>query len=612
MAMMKQLRESTKIIMILVAVSFVGLMVFEWGMDLSGSTSRGASGSALGSVNGAEIPLEEYQRQYQLLYEQAQQADADGTLSAEDLRRIEDQAWDEVVNITLLQQEAARRGVRVTDRELIEFIRNNPPQDIVDLPAFQTDGQFDLAKYQQALGDPALAETWAEYENQLRLRLPINKLQEQVVAGTPVTDLEVLERYREQNERARIDYVYLDPALLVPPAGVQITEDEIRAYYDAHKDEFRRDESATIRAVSFPTPVTAADSGRARSLADSLALVAREADTDFSSLARRFSDDRVGAGNGGDMGWIDPAAMHPAFARAVNGLQPGEVADPVLTPFGWHVIRLEGRNQEEGQPRVNARQILIAIEPSPQSKQQARQTAQAFARAATESAEAFDAAAAERELEVRRPPTFEKGVVVPGLGVAPVVSDFVFTNPAGSLSGPIEDGGAFHVVRIDSRYPAGTVALAQLGNQIRERLIREKQLALVRSMAPEIVAEARRGGLEGVATRYALPLETTPSFTRLNNIPGIGSGTPVAGAAFGLSAGQTAGPVETERGLYLIRLIDKQGIDQNGFQQASGPLRDQLRMEKMREAIRAWFDDLKANADIEDRREELLGGVAGQ
>ena len=609
MPMMKQLRDSTKIIMVIVAVSFVGLMVFEWGMELSGSTSRGASGSSVGSVNGRDIPLDEYQRQYQMLYERAQQADADGRLSPEDLERIEEAAWDEVVNITLLHQEADRRGLVLTDAELMEFIRNSPPPEILELPAFQTDGQFDLQKYQQALGDPALSETWAEYERQLRLRLPINKLQEQVIGGIPVTDLELRELYREQNERARIAYVYLDPVQLVPLEQTRATDEEIRAWYEEHKADFQRDASATIRFVTFHPELTAADTARARSTADSLAGVARGEESDFATLARRFSADRASAERGGDMGWIAPASMHPAFASAAAALSPGEVSDPVMTPFGWHVIRVEARSEEDGQPRLNARQIVVAIEPSDDARRQARERAQAFARAASEGADAFDAAAAEAGLEVRRPGTFERGIVVPGLGVAQAVTDFVFSNPAGSLSGAIEDDDAFHVVRVDARYPAGVVALEQVEGTIRERVVREKRVAAVRAMAPEVASAAMSGGLEGVAQRYALAVETTPWFTRSNNIPGIGSGTPVAGAAFGLRPGQTAGPIETERGLYLVRLLERQGVDETGFAQARNALRDELRGAKMRAAFAAWFQELKANAEIEDHRSEVLGRV---
>lgn len=608
MPMMKQLRDSTKIIMILVVISFVGLMVFEWGMDLSGSTSRGA-GSGLGSVNGAEISLQEYQRQYQMLYEDAQRRDPDGTFSEEDLARIEQQAWEEVVHMKLLQQEARRRGIRVTNRELIEFIKNNPPSDIVNLPAFQTEGQFDLQKYQQALGDPSLADTWGEYERLVRERLPIQKLQEQIVSGISVTDLELLERYREQNERARIVYVHLDPARLVPADRVSVSEEEIRRYYESNKDEFRRDESATIRYVAVRPAITAADSARVAALADSLAEAARKPEADFGQLAERHSDDRTTSQMGGDLGWVDPRAMHPAFDAAVSDLRPSDVSVPFQTPFGWHVVRLEARSQEDGQPRVQVRQVLLAIEPSAESRQHARQEAQAFARAAAEDAEAFERAATERGLEVTRPPTFEKGAVVPGVGVAPAIVDFVFTNPVGSVSGGLEHSGAYYVVRIDTRYPAGTIARERVQDAIRERLLTEKRLAAVRAMAPDIAAEVGRTGLEGAASRYALEIRTTDWFTRENNIPGIGSRTPVAGAAFGLAQGQTAGPVETDRGLYLIRLIDKRGIDEGQLEQAKPALQEQVRTEKAREVIRAWFEDLKERAEIKDNRGSVLGGV---
>jgi hypothetical protein len=122
--MMQQLRDSTKIIMILVSISFVGLMVFEWGMDFSGRGPGGGSPTRLGSVNGAEISIDEYQRQYRLLYEQAQQRAPEGTLSAEQQSQLEEEAWEAVIDFALLRREVTRRDLTVTDTELIEFIRS--------------------------------------------------------------------------------------------------------------------------------------------------------------------------------------------------------------------------------------------------------------------------------------------------------------------------------------------------------------------------------------------------------------------------------------------------------------------------------------------------------
>lgn len=600
--MMQQLRESTKVIMVLVAVSFVGLMVFEWGMDFSGRSSQQGTGTSLGSVDGADISVEEYQRQYQILYEQAQAKAPEG-LSREQLEQIEQQAWEDVVNLTLLRQEARERGIRVTDSELIEYIKYNPPADLVSMPAFQTDGQFDLAKYQAALGDPTLEGTWVEYERQLRGTLPIQKLQEQVIAGTIVTEAEAREVYRERTERAKIAYLHLDPDVLASDAAADVTAEEILQYYEHNKESYRRGESARIRYVEFEPAITAADSAAARAFADSLATAAREESADFAALARRHSDDTVSAANGGDIGWMRPEALDPAIQAAVSDLSAGEISDPVQTPFGWHVLKLEGRH--EGQ--VQLRQILLAIEPATEARDGVRQTALEFAREAATAPAAFEEAATRRGLEVREPPVFEKGIVVPGLGSAADLTDFVFANQRGAVSGALEREGAFYVVQIEERYPEGYVAMDRVADEIRAELGRRKQLERTREIAPRVAAVIRDEGLEAAAAQFGLQVVSTDWFTRLNNIPGIGSGSPVAGAAFGLAQGQTAGPVETSRGLYFLRLLDRQPFDEEGFQREKEGLLRELRGEKMRERFNAWFEARRAAAEIEDRRAQLLG-----
>ncbi|HEY7472842.1 MAG TPA: peptidyl-prolyl cis-trans isomerase [Gemmatimonadota bacterium] len=596
------MRESTKVIMVLVSIAFVGLMVFEWGMDLSGRSSQQGTGTSLGSVDGTDISVEDYQRQYQILYEEASARAPEG-LSREQLEQIEQQAWDDVVNLTLLRHEAEKRGLRVTDSELVEYIRYNPPPEVASMPAFQTEGQFDLAKYQAALADPALEQTWVEYENQLRNTLPIQKLQEQVIAGTIVTEAEARAVYRERNERAKIDYVYLDPQILATDASAGITDADIRAYYDEHKESYRRGESARIRYVEFEPPVSAEDSAAAASRADSLAGLARAEDADFAALARRHSDDPVSSANGGDIGWIRPGALDPAIQAAVAPLAPGQVSDPVLTPFGWHILRLEARS--EGQSQLS--QILVAIEPGAQGRDRMRQAAQTFSRDASATPDVFTEEAARGNLRVQEPPVFEKGIAIPGLGSAPELTDFVFANDRNAVSGPIDRQGSFYVVQVIERYPEGYVSVEQVADDIRSALGREREVERTRQIAPQIADAIRREGLEAAAARYGLEVRATDWFTRVNNIPGIGSGSPVAGAAFGLAQGQTAGPVESGRGLYFIRLVDHQPPDEEGFQREKDMLRQELRGEKMRERFNAWFEARREAAHVEDRRAQLLG-----
>lgn len=607
--MMQQLRESTKVIMIVVSIAFVGLMVFEWGMDYSGTSTGVGTRTQLGSVDGAEISIDEYQNQYRLLYDQAQRQALDGQLSSEELRQIEEQAWDNAVDQALLKREASRRNIGLTDTEIIEYIRSNPPQDLVALPAFQTDGQFDPQKYEAALSDPALAPTWAAYEEQLRRSLPLQRLQEQIVAGVTVSEAELVETFRAQNERARIEYLALEPERLIPDDEAQVTDEELAQRYEEVRERFRRDPSAAIQYVAVRPQTTAADSAAVAAEADSLAAIAASADTDFAELAQDESDDALTRDNGGELGWFEPSTMAPAFAAAVADLTPGEVSDPVLTEFGWHIIKVEDELEPEDDEarRIRARHILLAIEPSAAARDAARDIAREVARTASAGDRSFAEAAAEHGLEAEAPPVFEQGLVIPGIGSAPVLTEFVFANEPGAVSGVLEHAGAYYVVEIVDRYPAGYVALEQVSDELREEIAREKKFAAVRDMATDVQALVRERGLAGAAESLGLEIRTTDTFTRLNNIPGIGSGTPVAGAAFGLSQGQTAGPIEASTGLYFIRLVEKQPYDVDAFERERESLRNQLRVAKMRSRFRDWFDHLRAEADVEDNRAQILG-----
>lgn len=83
---------------------------------------------------------------------------------------------------------------------------------------------------------------------------------------------------------------------------------------------------------------------------------------DFAELARLHSDD-LSAAKGGDLGWLSPGDTVPEFERAMEALKPGEVSQPIQSPFGWHLIQvLERRDQDVTQERrrIEARAAIRA------------------------------------------------------------------------------------------------------------------------------------------------------------------------------------------------------------------------------------------------------------
>jgi peptidyl-prolyl cis-trans isomerase D len=602
--MMRQLRESTKIIMIVVAISFVGLMVFDWAMDLSGRDARGAN--AIGKINGKDIALEEYQRVYENLLERARQENPEQSLTDEQTQQIQDEAWTLTLNALLLRDEAERRGIRVTDEEVVQYIRANPPPEMRESPAFQTNGEFDPAKYEAALANPQLAATWALYEANVREELPLRKLQQQVLAGLAVSDRELEEAYRAVNEQARVEYLYLDPNKLVPDSAVSLSDEELRAAYEERKDEeFQRKASAKVSAVAWVARTTAADTARVKEEVDSLRARA-VAGEDFADLARELSQDPGSAQRGGDLGFFGRGQMVPEFEQAAFALAANELSQPVLSPFGWHLIKAGEHQADSSGQRLRAQHILRTITPSEEAFAALEDSADALIQKAADKPETFQEVAKTAGLAVEVTPRFEQSSFIPGLGRVPEVAEWVFDNPAGSISDPIRSGYSVYVVKVEERSPAGFVPFEEVKEELRGRLLFEKKLSKAETFEKRSTELVKTGGLQPAAAALGLTVEETGLFTREAKLPQFGESSPFVGTAFGLDVGETGGPLELENGIYYLKVVEKVPADMTNFEQQRAAFRQQLQMQKSQQTVNAWLEAVREEAQIEDFREDFL------
>ena len=609
--MMRQLRESTKIIMVVVAVAFVSLMVFDWAMDLTGRSASGSPG-VIGSVNGRDISLEDYQRNYQNLVEQAREQSPQGTLSDDQLLALQDQAWDIAVTAALLREERERRGIRVSNEEVLQYIRTTPPPEMRDSPAFQTDGSFDFAKYQQALADPQLASTWAIYEENVRQELPLRKLQEQVIAGVAVTDRELEEAFRAANEQVRVDYLYLDPGVLVPDSAVQVSDEELRAAYEERKQEaYARKASARITAAKWEAGTTAADTARVKVEMDSLYARAA-AGEEFADLARDYSQDPGSAARGGDLGFFGRGQMVLEFDRAAFALEQDQISEPFLSPFGWHIVKAGERQKDEsGAERLRASHILLPIEPSEETFAALEDSAAAFADRTLAQPDSFQRLAEQAGLEVEATPPFEQSPFVPGLGQVPEVSEWVFDNAAGSISEPIRSGAFVYVVKVEERAPAGFVPFETVKDELRRQVLFDKKLEKSRGLEERATQLVRERGLAEAAGELGLQVAQAGPFTRAAELPQIGGGNAFVGTAFGVEEGEAAGPIELENGVYYLTVTEHKPADMALFDEQRAGFRKQLIDQKSREVLEAWFQALRAEAEIEDFRDDFLQTAEG-
>jgi peptidyl-prolyl cis-trans isomerase D len=167
--MMTKLREMTFIFIWILVIAFVGLMVFEWGMDISGLKGRS---NIIGKINGNKITIQEFQQGVQNQYLQEKQT-AGADLDENRLAQIRDEVWEQFIKRILFAKEINKRGITVTDGEIFTYITQNPqllPPAISQNENFMTDGKFDMEKYQQALNNPQ--NDWTPVENYIREVMP--------------------------------------------------------------------------------------------------------------------------------------------------------------------------------------------------------------------------------------------------------------------------------------------------------------------------------------------------------------------------------------------------------------------------------------------------------
>lgn len=604
MALMKLLRERTHVVMIILVIAFVGLIGLEWGADMTG---RGPGGqNAVGSINGESVSYEEMRFEVERQQEIDRQQQG-GSVDEFRRREIINEVWDRRVNLTLLEQTIGQQGISVTDAEILEAIRTNPPDYIRQQEMFQTDGEFDQTKYLQALNDPAV-EGWAFLEDQYRMLLPRQKLVSRVVSGARVTDLEARQAFVNQNERLTARYLLFDPEdQAVEPES--ITDEDVSAYYSEHPEAFLEDDRVSLSYVMIPKQPSVADSQRVvrqiEELYDQLVNGA-----DFETLARDFSEDTSNASEGGDLGFFGRNAMVPEFEAAAFETPPGTVSQPVKTEYGWHIIKVEETAVRDGEEQVRARHILLQTIIGQQTLGALNDQARQLQARAVESGLEDAVRAMPDSLQVEstgffadRPDGF-----IPGIGYLVGASSFAFASEPGGIGEVLENTSGFYVLENAGEKPAGVLPLEEVDLRIRSILVRNRKMEQARLRGEEVRAGLAGGNLDALSGEMADQVATTDPITRQQAfIPRIGQDLNFIKGAFQLSeTGELSEVVEGERGYYLIQLVDREPVDETTYEMVKENLKRQLLIQKQNQLYQEWLTRLREDAEIENNLRDFF------
>ncbi|HJQ20246.1 MAG TPA: peptidyl-prolyl cis-trans isomerase [Gemmatimonadaceae bacterium] len=600
------MRSAAKWVWLFIAAAFVGVFLFAQTSGLIGRAPLTPT-TPVAKVNGHDILYTDWQNRVRQSTEQQQRSGR--TLSQDEVRQIENETFDDMVTQVLLEQEYSRRGITVSNEEMREFARYAPPPFLYNAPDLQTEGRFDPDKYQRLLASPQARQggLLIALENYYRSEIPKEKLFEQITDGVNITDADLWRAYQDEHDTAQVSFVVFRPTV-DSSAATSVSDDDARKYFDAHRAEFAGTGHAWLSVLRIPRRITAADSAATR---DRILKLRAEilGGAKFEDVARRESADSVSGANGGDLGKGARGRFVPEFEKTAYALKPGELSGPVLSPFGYHLIRVDSKKGDT----LSLRHILLRIQQSDSAATTIDREADQLATlaASSEDPKKLDSASRELHLPIQRVEAIEnKPAVLPGGTIVPSVSAWAFGGAhAGETSELFDDESGYWLARLDSLVPGGDADFERAKASAKQIVARDRAVDALMPAAKSFADNAATQGLDAAARSANQTVTKTEPFTRVAFVPGIGQFTEAIGAAFGLAVGAVSAPVRQANGIYVLRVDRRVNADHADFEKQRDALRRQRLQQLKQQRLQLFLDDLKKTAKIVDRRKDINATV---
>ncbi|MEO8192518.1 MAG: peptidyl-prolyl cis-trans isomerase [Gemmatimonadales bacterium] len=596
------MRSSAKYIWIFLIIFFVGGFLLAETSGLLG-VAPVSSSTAVATVNGEDILATTWYNALNTMEQQATQQTG-RSITLDERRRLADEAFEQLVGDALMRQEYRRRGIRVTNDEIAEAARYAPPPQLAQSAELQTEGQFDPAKYQRLLSSPAARQEGLllQLESYYRDQIPREKLFEQVASGVYISDDRLWSIWRDTRDTAQMSYVVFRPTMIADSA-VSVDESAIREYYDKNKKDFERPSRAVVSVISIQRAVSAADTTAVRERLVGIRERILKGEK-FEDLAKSESTDSVSAANGGFLGKGGRGRFVPQFEDAEYALKVGELSQPVLTPFGYHLIKLDERKGDT----IAVRHILLPIKQSDSAATATDRRADELARiaASTDKPQSLDEASRKLGIPVKRAAVLDTDALTIDGKFVPSIGPWAFQGAkVGETSDLFDAEDGYYLGRLDSLTKGGIPSLDQARGEIHSILAIQKKLDKLMPRAQQLASAAAKSSLEDAAKAAGLTVIKSELFTRVGGAEGIGRLNQAIGAAFSLPVGAVSAPIRVYDGIFVERVDSRKAADKAEWEKSKAAQRAQVTQQIRQQRVRDFLTNLRESAKITDRRKEI-------
>ena len=583
----------------------------------------------LATVSGEEIATTSVQRQARQMVEQ--QYPRGGAQARMLMPFFAERAAQNLINEKILLLEAGRLGLRATDEDLREYMRQGQLGEMV-FPGGTFIGQQEYEDFVSRIG-----YTVPQFEQLVKDEILVKKISSLVTAGASVTDAEVKQQFEKQNTKVKFDYAVFkkdDILKAIHPADAelkayydrnkktyvnsipekrqlkyvvidngrlaaqtQVSEAELENYYDQHRDEYRVPEQVNVRQIVIKKPLPGPDGKAdqkqldvARTKAEDV-LKQLKAGGNFAELAKKYSEDPDTAKKGGSVGLVRPDVFPDAgVKKAVTTTPKGSTSELIDASYAFVIVHVEDKQAAYVK---NLNDVKAQIEPIIK-QEKAAQAAQHEADQLLSEARStsLEKAAAGKGLQVITTDFVTSKDQLPGIG-----SDQQFMTAAfGQTANAPPDEVALHqgytIYQVTAVKPSATPTFEEARSRVEQEFKNERAAQLLTQKTQELADRTKAGhDVKKAAKELGAEYKTSDFVLPDGQVPDIGSMSGPAAVAFTLKPGEISGPIDTGASGAVLTVVDRQAPSDQDF----GAKRDQVRETLLEQKRSELFNLFLAN-----------------
>lgn len=535
---------------------------------------------------------------------------------------IPQQVLEQLIQQTLLLQVAQDTGIDVSNEEIRE--------KIISYPVFQKDGKFiGFEEYKRILEWNRIS--LAEFEESLKKEVVLNKVIQLLTAGISVTQEEIWENYKKNNENANLEYVLLEkdkieiegepiPAKIqqffeenrenykIPEkregeyiffktddikTEIELTESDIEKYYQDNQSQFEEPERIKASRIFLLYN----DKEKKLVLAEAENILEKiKKGEDFSELAKKYSKDDKSK-DGGDWGFYDWKKLSSREKKEIEKLSPGETSSILELEDGVSLIMVTEKKPlivkslEEVKERIKSileeeKARALAAEKIARLEKNARKE------------KSLDVAAQKNGLIVKKTGLLKKEEALENIDPSGSVSRALFELKEREITSPVYTYKGIGIAQLVRTESPRLATFEEAKDEVKENILKIKKKEKALEKMKEIRAQLTNNNMEELAEKYRLEYRITEKHKRGQYLSIIGENAEIDKLVFSLPLREISQPAEFHNGYVLIRVLKRKEITQEDFEKNKKEEKEKFLEMKKNRFLRSYILKLREEKGV--------------